>query len=87
MIGRTGEPILYISIQKDLYGYIRVALIFYWNLAKELQSIGIVINTYEPCVDNHMANGKQLTMVWYMDDLKLSHMDERDTAKIINDPE
>jgi hypothetical protein len=34
---------------------------------------GFKINPYDPCVANKMENGKQLTVVWHVDDLKVSH--------------
>ena len=32
------------------------------------------MNLYDPCVFNGMKNGKQLTVTFHVDDLKLSHM-------------
>ena len=32
-------------------------------------------NSYDSCVVNKIVNGKQLTVVWHVDDLKISHVD------------
>lgn len=33
------------------------------------------MNLYNPCVWNKIVNGKQLTVVFHVDDVKLSHVD------------
>jgi len=35
-----------------------------------------MINPYRQCVVNKQKNGKQCTMIWHMDDLKISHVSE-----------
>ena len=37
---------------------------------------GFVLNRHDSCVVNKMVNGKQLTMAWHVDDLKVSHEEE-----------
>jgi hypothetical protein len=44
--------------------------------------MGFVLNPYDPCVANKVINGKQCTICWYVDDLKVSHM-ERDVVSDI----
>jgi hypothetical protein len=38
--------------------------------------MGFVINPYDRCVANAMIDGKQCTILWYVDDNKLSYMSE-----------
>ena len=38
------------------------ALLFYEKMLSDLNSIGLVINPYDPCVSNMMVNGKQITI-------------------------
>ena len=52
-----------------------IALLFYRNLVKDIETYGFQINPYDPCVANKMINKKQMTVVWHMDDLKVSHVD------------
>jgi hypothetical protein len=58
-----------------LYGTLRAALLFWQKLSKTLQSWGFVINPYDWCVANKIINGKQCTVLWHVDDLKISHAD------------
>ena len=39
--------------------------------------------TYDPCVANKVINGKQMTISWHVDDLKLSHKDAAKVTKMI----
>ena len=41
------------------------------------------MNPYDPCVANKIINGKQLTVVWHVDDLKASHVDPKVIDKFI----
>jgi hypothetical protein len=53
----------------------RSALLFYQKFVHDLESKGFIINPYNPCVANKMMNGKQMTVGWHVDDLKVSHKD------------
>ena len=44
-------------------------------MTKTLKEWGFEINPYDMCVANKHINGKQCTIVWYVDDLKISHKD------------
>ena len=48
----------------------RASLLFYRKLRKELEGYGFEVNPYNPCVANKMTDsGKQLTVVWHVDNL------------------
>jgi hypothetical protein len=69
-VDRKGTPILYVKLQKALYGLMRASLLFYRKLRKELEAYGFTINPYNPCIANITSRcGKQLTVVWHVDDL------------------
>ena len=38
-------------------------------------TIGFELNPYDPCVTNKTINGKQLTLVWYVNNIKSSHVE------------
>ena len=58
-----------------LYGIMKAALLSYIKFVNNLKSIGFELNPYDPCVANKIVDGAQLTVVWYVDDLKVSHVD------------
>jgi Reverse transcriptase (RNA-dependent DNA polymerase)/Zinc knuckle len=69
----NGKPVLYVELKKALYGTLKAALLFWKRLTAELKSIGFKENPYDWCVMNKMIDGKQCTVVWHVDDLKISH--------------
>jgi len=73
---RKGKPMLYIRLKKALYGTLQAALLFWQLLSDTLVSWGFTINPYDQCMANKQINGKQCTIVWHVDDLKISHVSE-----------
>ena len=43
---RKGKAVLYVRLQKALYGLMRAALLFYRKLRRELESMGFEVNPY-----------------------------------------
>ena len=66
---------IYLRLCKALYGCIKSALLWYDLLSLTLVEMGFQINPYDECVTNKMVNGKQCTILWYVDDLKISYVD------------
>ena len=79
----NGKAVLYVELLKALYGTLKAALLFYKKLVKDLISYGFELNVYDPCVANKMINGKQMTVIWHVDDLKISHQDSNEVTKFI----
>ena len=73
------------ELLKALYGTLRAARLFWEKLSKTLVEWGFEINPYDRCVANKMVNGKQLTVGWHVDDLKISHVDTTVVDQFIND--
>ena len=44
---------------------------------KDLEGISFKFNDYDPCIANHMVNGKQHTVRFHVDDLLSSHVDPK----------
>ena len=80
-VDKRNTPILYVKIQKALYGLLRSSLLFYQKLVGDLESNGFALNPYDPCVANKDINGKQMTVCWHIDDLKVSHVDPAEVTK------
>ncbi len=82
-VDRKGTKVFYVKLQKALYGLMRASLLFYRKLRKEFERYGLVINPYDPCVANMMAgsSGKQLTVVWHVDDLMVTCEDDFELTK------
>jgi hypothetical protein len=57
-LNANNKSVLYVKLQKALYGCIRSALLVYMNLVKDLESKDFEINPYDPCVANKMIGGE-----------------------------
>ena len=84
-VGPNREPILYVRLLKALYGLLRSALLFYKKLRGDPKKMGFEVNPYDPCVANKMINGSQMTVMWHVDDLKISHKDGKEVTNFIKD--
>ena len=73
----NGISVLYLEILRAMYGMIKSPLLFYRKLRRDLESIGFKLNPYDMCVANKMVKGQQLTVVWHVDDLKVSHVNKK----------
>ncbi len=83
VILEKGKSVLYLRLQKALYGMMKSALLFYRKLVSELQEMGFEINPYDPCVANKTVNGTQMTIRWHVDDLMISHLSQSKIMKVV----
>jgi hypothetical protein len=85
-VDRQGKAILYVKMQKAIHGLLRSAHLFYMQLVADLESIGFVLNPYDPCVANQFVNRNQMTVCLHINDLKLLHKDPEKITKSCNWP-
>lgn len=58
-------------------GVIQQPALLFWRLfSSTLQEWGFKINEYEQCVENKIIKGKQCSIIWHVDDLKISHAEK-----------
>jgi hypothetical protein len=67
------KTVLYLRLQKALYGLMKSALLFYRKLISEVRGMGFEVNPCDPCIVNKMVNGSQMTIRWHVDDSMISH--------------
>ena len=79
----NGKKVLYVQVLQAIYGCIESALLWYNFYATTLEKEGFKINPYDRCVANKMIKGKQCTLVWYVDDNKVSHADPAVVTDVI----
>ena len=78
---------MYLKILRALYGCIESAMLWYHLFSSSFQEMGFTINPYDKCVANKFINGKQCTIVWYVDDVKVSHVQKEVVDGVIKDIE
>lgn len=80
-----GKRVIYVQLIKALYGTLKAAMLFWKKLTGVLESWGFTVNEYDRCVANKMINGKQCTIAWHVDDLKISHVESEVVSSVIAD--
>ena len=80
---KRGQPYIYCKLNVALYGTLKASLLFWKKLTTSLKERGFAINPYDWCVANKMINGSQCTIVWHVDDLKLSHKSSKVLDRLI----
>ena len=73
----NGKKILYVQLDKALYGCVQSALLWYKLYSSTLVEMGFTINPYDFCVANAEIEVSQCTICWYVDDNKLSHVSQQ----------
>jgi hypothetical protein len=66
------------KVLKAMYGLVQAALLFYKKLRAILESHGFVANTLDCCVMNKTVDGRQITILMYVDDLMVLAKEEKD---------
>ena len=82
-----GREVLYMRLNKALYGCMQSAILWYETFAGKLKEMGFKLNPYDPCVANKDINGEQCTIMWYVDDMKVSHKDPAVVEQILTEIE
>jgi hypothetical protein len=72
---RHGLIKLLVICNNAIYGTMMAGLLYYEKFTASLESKGFTMNPYDPCVWNKILKGKQLTIVFHVNDCKLSHVD------------
>ena len=81
---KKGHQLLYVELQRTVYGTLKESLLFYQKLVKQLTRDGFKLNPYGPCVVNKTIGEKQMTLCWHVDDMKISHVNPKAVYKVVN---
>ena len=72
------------KVTKEIHGTLLGAVLFCNKLKGLLTNMGFEMNDYDECTFNKMINGKQCTIQFHVDDLKLSHLQQQELDNIIS---
>jgi len=79
----NGKKVLYLQLLKALYGCFQSTLLWYNLFTNLLVRMGFKLNPYDLCIANSQIKGKQCTVAWYVDDNKISRLDDTVVTNII----
>jgi hypothetical protein len=77
------RKVLYLELLKALYGCVQSALLWCKLFSGTLKGMCFELNPYDTCVANKTTDGKQCTIAWYLDDTKISHVDDNVVSQVI----
>ena len=81
---KNGQKVLYMLVLCAIYGCKELALQWYKLYSETFMGKVFELNPYDRCVVNKIMNGKQCTLVWYVDNNKVSHMEAKLVEDLIN---
>lgn len=67
-----------------IHGTLKAAPQFHGKFVSDPQEFGSIINPHDPCVANKAVTGKQMTIVWHVDDAKASHVDSQELNVLVH---
>jgi hypothetical protein len=71
----NGKKVSYAETMKATYGTLNASLLFWIKLSGSLTKMGFTFNPYDRCCMNKQVDGNQCTILWHVDDIKVSHVD------------
>jgi len=77
-----GKKVLYVRLNKALYGTVQAALLWYLMFTSTLKGMGFELNPYDLCVANADMEGSQCTVGFYVDDLIGTHKKDSVLEKV-----
>src|SRR5210317_611947 len=77
VVYENSRKFLYLKVLKAIYGMLQAALLWYKKFRNDLEDNGFIFNRYDPCMANKVVNGKQLMVIFHVDDCMSSHVDKK----------
>jgi hypothetical protein len=68
------KQVIYLKLIKALYGCIKSAFLWYQLFTETLLQQAFSLNPRDSCIANCTIEGTQCTIIWYGNDLKISHV-------------
>jgi len=78
---------MYVKLKKSLYGTLQAGMTFWKTLTAKRVSMGLMVNPYDECVKNKVIGERQCTILWHMDDIKVSNVDSQVVSEVLGELE
>jgi hypothetical protein len=72
-----------VQLDRALYGCIESSKLWYDHVSNNLISIGYKRNSYDKCIFNKTVNGHRITVILYVDDLKITSTSRSTAIELI----
>ena len=84
LCAKNEKKVLYLRVLRALYRCLESALLWYDLYSSTLVKHGFKINPYNRCVANKVIKNKQCTIVFYVDDNKISYVASEVVTDVLN---
>ena len=84
IVHENKSKVIYVKLLKAMYGTLTAPILWYKMFANTLLEDGFTLNPYDACVANKMVNDHQMTVCWYVDDLKVSHVQQTEVKAMMD---
>ena len=74
---------MYAEAKKAIYGTLEASVILWIKLSKSLEEMVYKRNEYDWCVIKKLVTDNQCTILWNVDDLKMSYVDPDDFSSVL----
>ena len=68
---------MYVKLEKPLYGTLQSTMLLCRLKTEKLVSMGFEFNLYNEYVSNKIIEGRQFTILWHVDDIKVTDVDSK----------
>ena len=82
-----GKSVLHLVLNNSLHGCVQSSLLWHTLFSTTLLEMGFTLNPYDLCVANKIIDGNQCTIVWQLDDRKMSHKSQSVVKSIVENIE
>ena len=79
----NGVKVIHLKLLKSLYGCMESELLRYGLYTETLNLLGFIINPSDKHIANNIIDNNKFAIAWYVDDNKVSHVQEKLNTKII----
>ena len=83
VVYEKGVKVIYLLVEKAIYGMLVASLIWYRKLRKDLEQIGFTFNVYDSCVANHYQGKDQQTLRLHVDNMLVSCKNKKSNDEFV----
>ena len=80
---RAVNSVLHLECANIIHDTLKAALLFHKSFKSDIKAMGFEINLHHCCTVNKIVNREQMTVVWHVDNVKASHMEDKVSERFL----
>ena len=78
IIRENGQRHMYVYLRKVMYRNLKSSMLYNEFFSEDIKEYGFVIHPYYPCNRNKWTDKWKITVVWHVNNMKVSHKNKKD---------